>query len=854
MAAQQRLIVCLDGTWNRQDSSTNVLHHFNTIREGIDPETGLVQRRYYHRGVGTGVLDSITGGGFGFGLEQNVRDAYNWLIEHYCDGENDRPPDEIYIFGFSRGAYTARSLVGFIGQCGLLRRGAPLTVDQLWDDYCILGRQKEERHSPWDKILWKPEVNVRQFTDLTRIQDHGGKLEAGERLLLHWSRRVNITYLGIYDTVGAMGWDALAIPGLTSRIAFHNNMRPTTLIQHCRHALALDEHRSSFNHTPFLAYVGNDERELDRGNGHAGDPESYWDRTMAMWNRKIEQRWFVGAHSNIGGGYPDNRLAERPFQWIVEGATAAGLAAETITPDPPPAPADQSPRDSYAEFAPPLWTKILRAKPHYRAVSPDPLPEASAKPPCNGVPAAGFSLHSIHEDLDDSVRAYYQHSELPLPPNLEEYLTRTGKSIRGTKKAAHTWLAGNISDYVWVVLWASFAAAGLFAVDQLIGKKPSTEGWIVACAIALFLPAADWVESRFNFGYARGWQTPFARALLDTVYWGRAAGFVLAVFGLIHVINLLVPMGWRGDGGGLAAFAGLYWPVPLLALAVPFITGIRSKAGWWSLLCGPASAAAVTIVLFGAGWLAHRFFWEIPAGLKPPDPSQLSIAGLLLALQLSLVYALRAMAWTGEPMAKANLGSEVGLQLCWTPNQVAERLERWRAMLVCSWNPEDDDATNGPAARRMRALLGESLYRDIFGFIPVYTVALLFGLWFGHRYVWPETGGMPASFWWLLPAVSAVTDYCEDACHLRYRSLHADGRKPSAMLTLFSFSMTSIKLAAFTAAACLTVTAVLVGTWNLDGQESGWRAKTATLITIAGLLGLLSLLVARAVHSIRVRR
>ena len=141
--AQQRLIICLDGTWNREDSSTNVLHHFNAVREGPDPETGIVQKKYYHTGVGTGVLDSVTGGGFGFGLERNVRDAYNWLVANYCDREPSARPDEIYVFGFSRGAYTARSLVGFIGQCGLLRRGAPVTVSQLWKDYCILGRERK---------------------------------------------------------------------------------------------------------------------------------------------------------------------------------------------------------------------------------------------------------------------------------------------------------------------------------------------------------------------------------------------------------------------------------------------------------------------------------------------------------------------------------------------------------------------------------------------------------------------------------------------------------------------------------------------------------------------------------------
>ena len=185
MANSKRLFLCLDGTWNREDSSTNVLHHFNLIHEVLEGQGPVVQKKYYHTGVGTGPLDNITGGGFGFGLEQNVRDAYNWLVAHYCDG------DEIYIFGFSRGAYTARSLVGFIGQCGLLHRGAPITVQQLWDEYCILGRQKEERSSAWDWLLWKPKAHIRQITQL--ISDPWGRqrppaqdLKPGEALLVRW--------------------------------------------------------------------------------------------------------------------------------------------------------------------------------------------------------------------------------------------------------------------------------------------------------------------------------------------------------------------------------------------------------------------------------------------------------------------------------------------------------------------------------------------------------------------------------------------------------------------------------------------------------------------------------------------
>jgi hypothetical protein len=169
MAVKQRPVVCLDGTWNRQDDSTNVLHHFAlSIRESACPNVHeetpsgnagpVVQRKHYLTGVGTGVLDSVSGGAFGFGLELNVRAAYDWLVENYNDG------DDVYIFGFSRGAYTARSLVGFIDTCGLLKRGSPLSIKQLWIDYCVLGRQREQRGGFWDRFEARPKV--RRITDL----------------------------------------------------------------------------------------------------------------------------------------------------------------------------------------------------------------------------------------------------------------------------------------------------------------------------------------------------------------------------------------------------------------------------------------------------------------------------------------------------------------------------------------------------------------------------------------------------------------------------------------------------------------------------------------------------------------
>jgi len=287
MTAIRRLALCLDGTWNNRDDSTNVLHHFGLATECRDHPLGtdtVTQVKYYLEGVGTGPLDKVTGGGFGFGLETNVRAAYNWLVQNFEDGTPIKQADEIYIFGFSRGAFTARSLVGFIATCGLLRRGAPLTVTQLWQNYCLLGRQREHHTGPLTALFGESAPEFRRLPDLVwdpwlvekdeadaargtsrvaglRVSD----LNDTEELIVRWSRRVQITYLGVYDTVGAVGWDALAIPGVQGRIALHHNMRPTTLIRHCRHALAIDEHRSNFRHTPFVAYIGpNPSEELGR--------------------------------------------------------------------------------------------------------------------------------------------------------------------------------------------------------------------------------------------------------------------------------------------------------------------------------------------------------------------------------------------------------------------------------------------------------------------------------------------------------------------------------------------------------------------------------------------------------------
>ena len=117
---RKRLTLFYDGTWNEPEDNTNVWR-LNLMLADSSGD-GLVQKTFYDEGVGTHWYDRLSGGMFGSGLSENIRQGYRWLMENYNDG------DEIFVFGFSRGAFTARSLVGMIARCGLLKPEAPMSL------------------------------------------------------------------------------------------------------------------------------------------------------------------------------------------------------------------------------------------------------------------------------------------------------------------------------------------------------------------------------------------------------------------------------------------------------------------------------------------------------------------------------------------------------------------------------------------------------------------------------------------------------------------------------------------------------------------------------------------------------
>lgn len=321
---KKRLAIFLDGTWNAVDSNTNVWR----MRALCAPTSrdGKHQAIYYEIGV-----NGFYGGVFGKGLSENIRLAYEWLIENYNDG------DEIFIFGFSRGAYTARSLAGLISKLGILKPGSPIGVAQLYDRY----KRSDEQ------TIW--ELNEQQ--DAGTLKD--ATLE--ERWMLKYSQRAKIKMVGVWDTVGSLGIPAFSIEGI-SRSTFgflHTGLR--IHIQHGYHALAIDEHRRDF--APTLWDVR-----------RANDPKAT--RAAPRSIDSVEQRWFVGAHANVGGGYASDLLAQAPLRWIMKKASLHGLSFRNDVDIDGDA-VNASITDSYGDFGYGFYSKFK--SPVFRKIGEEPL-------------------------------------------------------------------------------------------------------------------------------------------------------------------------------------------------------------------------------------------------------------------------------------------------------------------------------------------------------------------------------------------------------------------------------------------------------------------------------------------------
>jgi uncharacterized protein (DUF2235 family) len=307
----KRIIVLSDGTGNSAATvwRTNVWRTFEALNL-----TGSEQIAFYDDGVGTSSFKpaAILGGAFGFGLKRNVIDLYKFLCRNYHKADPATPgdeDDEIFGFGFSRGAFTIRVLMGLV-----LDQGLVTATDQAELDWLAIEayRNYRARHfKTWTGIerpfRWARDVFLRRKQT---------KLIAGSRDVR------SIRFLGLWDTVAAYGLPMDEMTRGVSRYLWPlelPNRQPSSKIQRACHALSLDDQRTTFH--PVLW----DESKITPP---APGPRLTRDET-------ITQIWFAGVHANVGGGYPDDSLAYIPMWWIWKEAKDCGLDfKETPTADP----------------------------------------------------------------------------------------------------------------------------------------------------------------------------------------------------------------------------------------------------------------------------------------------------------------------------------------------------------------------------------------------------------------------------------------------------------------------------------------------------------------------------------------
>lgn len=309
----KRIIVCCDGTWMDNGSGftkptwfpyhpyavlqipsnvTRIARAFK--RRGWDGKHQII---YYHTGVGSGGrgLSSLTGGMFGAGLAEAVRESYSFICTNYVMG------DEIILIGFSRGAFTARSVAGLVVSIGLLTREG-------MNHFFAIYKDNANRHN-YDYYDIFPTV---PFSD--KPTGEGSEREYRDRLVeggftrttTNEGRKIQVHAVGVWDTVGALGIPNLAItakmglPHATQEFKFYDTQLHEEIV-HAFQALAIDERRGPFG-------------------------PAVWESAGNAENSDLRQVWFPGTHSSVGGGYEDTQVANMTLAWMMDQLSSIGVA------------------------------------------------------------------------------------------------------------------------------------------------------------------------------------------------------------------------------------------------------------------------------------------------------------------------------------------------------------------------------------------------------------------------------------------------------------------------------------------------------------------------------------------------
>ncbi|KAL0941965.1 uncharacterized protein CTRU02_204728 [Colletotrichum truncatum] len=363
-ANKKRLIVCCDGTWNNSNQKGNIATNVSRLAAAVAHKccTGMPQVVYYHRGAGTeeSKVAQYLGGVFGKGVKQDIADVYRFICDNY------NPGDELFIIGFSRGAFTARSVSGMVCSIGLLNRVGLANFGDIFHDYqnfpkwkpgtsfnkedhlvgftlsnyerlerfkAADGRAEKRDHATMRKDL--EEEKNKFFEKMVQCKSPSGRgmdlalmakkyrdlLEKHQMILCEKKKQerdgkqgfffvpldVQVEAVGVWDTVGSLGWPKMPWEKIR-RDRHADELRFASLnvhpnVKHAFHALALDEWRTAFSPTLW---------------GKKGNSTT-----------KLRQVWFPGSHSNVGGGWEDQQIATIALAWMADQLSSVGVEFST---------------------------------------------------------------------------------------------------------------------------------------------------------------------------------------------------------------------------------------------------------------------------------------------------------------------------------------------------------------------------------------------------------------------------------------------------------------------------------------------------------------------------------------------
>lgn len=344
----RQIIVCCDGTNN---TLTGGVHDTNVLKLiGHLAPDAKNQVLYYDPGVGSPdqmppigfwneinrKRERIAGMADGKGVYENIGEAYSFLVENF------EPGDQIYIFGFSRGAFTARCVAGMVHLFGIVRNDCkPLILTLIRVYFSTPGKpgtgsgwgnrrarraekckQINQQLAAATQIIGTPPSEELVLNYLTNKKERGSTRDevadqVREQFTSAHGKTAAVHFIGVWDTVESVGVPLLSTRSITST----GDTRNKDGFRHIRHALSMDEHRWSFQ--PRLYW------DEDYDIEHNNDPAN---------RRSLRQRWFRGVHSDIGGGYDgaEAGLSDQAYCWMVGEAIACGLRTKLPTPGPKP--------------------------------------------------------------------------------------------------------------------------------------------------------------------------------------------------------------------------------------------------------------------------------------------------------------------------------------------------------------------------------------------------------------------------------------------------------------------------------------------------------------------------------------